>query len=715
MTDQQRGYGGWPAPVEPARQAGAPSGSAPGAMPDEDPPWFEDVPWDHPTEGAWPEPEPDFGQWYDQAPVGEAAADDGADDKPEPAAHTEAADADVVAPVLAAEPTHGAPFLAPTSPAYPAPSPAPYAAPDVPPYAAPTYPRQPTTTMPYAAAGTPVYAPSQPIPPAGNGRPTSELPLRFGNRFGSAQPVSPEPRPVAPLPAWDEEAFAPPPTFPSSPVREAAAQPAYEATATPDVAFAPPAQPANGFGDDDHGVPPEFGDPYDEFAPLADDLVPAAARSEPDQVEQADSPAMPEPSPAESDPTPPMAAPASQWSSPRPATASVFGDLFAAAPSAMPRRDAQPVAPSLSAPSAPKPMPTEPDSFEFAAPEPAAESAEPAAEAAEPAPSAEPEDDFAFAATEPAAETADSAASPEAEPQPEPEPEDELALGNGDSPNEATVPEPTPDWPRVPMSFAPKPWESVSRPATPWGGWRTTDRPMRPDSRAATPTPTSPAVAAEAEVPPTPPLARVAPSEAIPVAPATPIARASTSPTPVPGLWAQPPATQAMPAASTVSKPVPSFRPPFVPSAQPAGQPPVPQAMPQTRAVPPARFQPPEGQPGAVLARHLAATSAPASVPAAAVPTPFAPVGPMAAATAPAASPAPLNNPTRAALAEHGTPDELWFLAPQTQGHPAASGTESDAEDEPSTMSTLFWTVMTGVLVVALVLAFLHFLTGVFR
>jgi hypothetical protein len=66
-------------------------------------------------------------------------------------------------------------------------------------------------------------------------------------------------------------------------------------------------------------------------------------------------------------------------------------------------------------------------------------------------------------------------------------------------------------------------------------------------------------------------------------------------------------------------------------------------------------------------------------------------------------------------LAEHGTPDELWFLAPQTQGHPVASGTESDTEDEPSTMSTLFWTVMTGVLVVALVLAFLHFLTGVFR
>jgi hypothetical protein len=74
-----------------------------------------------------------------------------------------------------------------------------------------------------------------------------------------------------------------------------------------------------------------------------------------------------------------------------------------------------------------------------------------------------------------------------------------------------------------------------------------------------------------------------------------------------------------------------------------------------------------------------------------------------------------MSDPTRAALAEHGTPDELWFLAPQTQGRPAASGTESDAEDEPSTMSTLFWTVMTGVLVVALVLAFLHFLTGVFR
>jgi hypothetical protein len=43
---------------------------------------------------------------------------------------------------------------------------------------------------------------------------------------------------------------------------------------------------------------------------------------------------------------------------------------------------------------------------------------------------------------------------------------------------------------------------------------------------------------------------------------------------------------------------------------------------------------------------------------------------------------------------------------------------DGDAESEgsgPSTLSTLFWMAVTGVVVVGLVLAFLHFMTGVFR
>lgn len=89
----------------------------------------------------------------------------------------------------------------------------------------------------------------------------------------------------------------------------------------------------------------------------------------------------------------------------------------------------------------------------------------------------------------------------------------------------------------------------------------------------------------------------------------------------------------------------------------------------------------------------------------------------MSAASAAAAQPmtAISADPTRAALAEQAPADDLWFLAPQTQGHAAPSSADASEEDEPSTLSTIFWTVMTGVLVVALVLAFLHFLTGVFR
>jgi hypothetical protein len=72
-------------------------------------------------------------------------------------------------------------------------------------------------------------------------------------------------------------------------------------------------------------------------------------------------------------------------------------------------------------------------------------------------------------------------------------------------------------------------------------------------------------------------------------------------------------------------------------------------------------------------------------------------------------------DPTRASLAAQSaaTSDDLWFLAPQSAAGEQAA--EAEAEEGGSTVSTLFWTVMTGLLVVALVLAFLHFLTGVFR
>jgi hypothetical protein len=42
--------------------------------------------------------------------------------------------------------------------------------------------------------------------------------------------------------------------------------------------------------------------------------------------------------------------------------------------------------------------------------------------------------------------------------------------------------------------------------------------------------------------------------------------------------------------------------------------------------------------------------------------------------------------------------------------------TAADVEEGgPSTVSTLFWMAVTGVVVVGLVLAFLHFMTGLFR
>jgi hypothetical protein len=87
---------------------------------------------------------------------------------------------------------------------------------------------------------------------------------------------------------------------------------------------------------------------------------------------------------------------------------------------------------------------------------------------------------------------------------------------------------------------------------------------------------------------------------------------------------------------------------------------------------------------------------------------------PAAAVSAQPALPVSTGDPTRASLAAQGATDDLWFLAPQAQADASGAAT-AEAEEGPSTISTLFWTVMTGLLVVALVLAFLHFLTGVFR
>jgi hypothetical protein len=119
----------------------------------------------------------------------------------------------------------------------------------------------------------------------------------------------------------------------------------------------------------------------------------------------------------------------------------------------------------------------------------------------------------------------------------------------------------------------------------------------------------------------------------------------------------------------------------------------------------PAQYQPAQAQPQP--AQRPVAQSAP--MPAQAYAAPVA-----APAVSFPATPMP-SDPTRASLAAQAqaTNDDLWFLAPQ----PAAGERADEAEGEEggSTISTLFWTVMTGLLVVALVLAFLHFLTGVFR
>ena len=78
MSDQQRGYSGWPAPVDPRRDPRAANrqptnGHHANTGPTDVPPWtgadfvapdeVDDVPWDHPADMPWFEPEADFDHW----------------------------------------------------------------------------------------------------------------------------------------------------------------------------------------------------------------------------------------------------------------------------------------------------------------------------------------------------------------------------------------------------------------------------------------------------------------------------------------------------------------------------------------------------------------------------------------------------------------------------------------------------------------------------
>jgi len=74
--------------------------------------------------------------------------------------------------------------------------------------------------------------------------------------------------------------------------------------------------------------------------------------------------------------------------------------------------------------------------------------------------------------------------------------------------------------------------------------------------------------------------------------------------------------------------------------------------------------------------------------------------------------------PVRPAIAAEPTTLTPVPILPDHRDAPAAVGKDASDEDEeggPSTAVTLFWMAVTGIVVVGLVLAFLHFLTGVFR
>jgi hypothetical protein len=89
----------------------------------------------------------------------------------------------------------------------------------------------------------------------------------------------------------------------------------------------------------------------------------------------------------------------------------------------------------------------------------------------------------------------------------------------------------------------------------------------------------------------------------------------------------------------------------------------------------------------------------------------------LAAASLPGATPLPAVRPV---IPPRVAPRPPAPILPDDFDDPAADTDlgASDAESQsggPSTLSTLFWMAVTGVVVVGLVLAFLHFMTGVFR
>jgi hypothetical protein len=74
--------------------------------------------------------------------------------------------------------------------------------------------------------------------------------------------------------------------------------------------------------------------------------------------------------------------------------------------------------------------------------------------------------------------------------------------------------------------------------------------------------------------------------------------------------------------------------------------------------------------------------------------------------------------PVRPVIPAKPTPRPPAPVLPDDYDAPVAVSRDASTEDDeggPSTVATLFWMAVTGIVVVGLVLAFLHFLTGVFR
>ena len=172
-----------------------------------------------------------------------------------------------------------------------------------------------------------------------------------------------------------------------------------------------------------------------------------------------------------------------------------------------------------------------------------------------------------------------------------------------------------------------------------------------------------------------------------------------------------------------------------VPLGEHAYQPPPAPARPLAPPAPPA---------GAVLARLQHSRPPPAAMtapPAASAFTPATPVEPpdLHAAAQLAASPAhvvaslavstrPFNppaaklpaparlasaEPARSAAAAESGAEGLWFMAPTSHG--LAADAAAVAADEPTPIATMFWTLLTGAAVVAVVLIFLQLFTNLLR